>query len=135
MSALTLAQHKLYLHMAVAYMRRLTERRRMYEEECERDARNGHRAHYCIHGTNQWTDYDNICGPCEESLTDQELALAGAYTDMREYMKRLRMFQDFNQVAHTNDVNVRSVIEPLVIWLNEPLEILTTHARPVRNLP
>lgn len=25
----------------------------------------GFRPHYCIHGTNQWTDYDNICGACE----------------------------------------------------------------------
>ncbi len=22
--------------------------------------------HHCEHGTNLWTDYDNICGPCED---------------------------------------------------------------------
>ena len=39
-------------------------------EEWERDAaqsyREGYRPHFCIHGTNLWTDYDNICWGCEE---------------------------------------------------------------------
>lgn len=26
------------------------------------------RPHYCVHGTNQWTDYDNICHYCEDSI-------------------------------------------------------------------
>lgn len=39
-----------------------------YEFECELDRRDGHRPHYCIHGTNQWTDYDNICWQCEEGI-------------------------------------------------------------------
>ncbi len=31
--------------------------------------RQGYRPHYCEHGTNQWVDYDNICGPCEGGVT------------------------------------------------------------------
>ena len=40
-----------------------------YLAACEADRREGHRPHYCEHGTDQWTDYDNICGPCEDGLT------------------------------------------------------------------
>lgn len=39
------------------------------EESARQDRANGYRAHYCVHGTNQWTDYDNICGGCEDGLT------------------------------------------------------------------
>ena len=37
-----------------------------YLADCEDDRRQGYRSHYCEHGTNQWTDYDNICGMCED---------------------------------------------------------------------
>lgn len=50
-----------------------------YEEDCRYDATNGHRSHYCVHGVNQWTDYDNICGQCEEGLTT-----------LKDYMPLLR---------------------------------------------
>ena len=39
-----------------------------YEEDCERDRKEGHRPHYCEHGMNLWTDYDPICGYCEEGM-------------------------------------------------------------------
>lgn len=45
---------------------------RMFEsaaEDAAQDRRDGHRAHYCVHGMNLWTDYDPICGPCEDGLT------------------------------------------------------------------
>lgn len=34
----------------------------------------GYRFPHCIHGTSLWTDYDNICGGCEESLTELQEA-------------------------------------------------------------
>lgn len=37
-----------------------------YADQCAEYAEQGYRPHYCVHGTNQWVDYDNICGPCEE---------------------------------------------------------------------
>lgn len=40
-----------------------------YLDACESWRRDGYRPHYCEHGTNQWTDYDNICGPCEDGLS------------------------------------------------------------------
>lgn len=39
-----------------------------YEDECASYSRQGYRPHYCVHGTNQWTDYDNICGGCEDGI-------------------------------------------------------------------
>lgn len=43
----------------------LDKRVASYTAECEDDAANGYRPHYCYHGTNLWTDYDPICGWCE----------------------------------------------------------------------
>lgn len=40
-----------------------------WEESCEQDRREGHTPHYCEHGTSRWTDYDNICGGCEDGVT------------------------------------------------------------------
>jgi hypothetical protein len=59
--------------LALAVYREMTASYAAYEEACEQDHRNGHRASHCEHGTYQWTDYDNICGPCEDgySLRDK----------------------------------------------------------------
>lgn len=46
------------------------KRARAYAAECEEDYRMGYAPHYCIHGTNLWVDYDNICMGCEEGLTE-----------------------------------------------------------------
>ena len=72
--------HTIVLNLK-ARARRLAEE---YEAECAEDYRQGHRPHYCRHGTNQWTDYDNICGSCEngDSALDvyyEALALAKKY--------------------------------------------------------
>lgn len=40
-----------------------------YLEACESWRKDGYRPHYCEHGTNLWTDYDNICGGCEDGMT------------------------------------------------------------------
>lgn len=79
------------VRLALRHLRRIKARRAAYEEECREWARQGYRPHYCIHGTNQWTDYDNICGPCEESLTDYELALQLGHADYREFRRRLEV--------------------------------------------
>jgi hypothetical protein len=55
----------LALGLAARYERDYAE----YVEACEQDRREGFRPHYCEHGTNCWTDYDNICGPCEDGIT------------------------------------------------------------------
>lgn len=45
---------------------RLFTAQRDYTHDAREAAEQGFRPHYCIHGTNQWTDYDNICQGCED---------------------------------------------------------------------
>lgn len=40
-----------------------------YLAECEQHRAEGHRPKFCEHGTSLWTDYDNICGPCEDGIS------------------------------------------------------------------
>lgn len=58
-----------------------------YQAMCETDREQGHRPRSCEHGTNRWTDYDNICGGCEEGYTndtaDDRLRNALAETERR----------------------------------------------------
>lgn len=74
--------------------------RKMFEEHDEARieyAKQGYRNHYCVHGTNLWTDYDNICGPCEDGYgywdyqNFAELAIQNARSAVRHAEK---MFQD-----------------------------------------
>lgn len=49
----------------------LFAQQRAFEEAQAEAAKDGFRPHYCIHGTNLWTDYDNICGGCEDGTFTQ----------------------------------------------------------------
>lgn len=44
---------------------------------------------YCEHGTSRWTDYDNICGGCEDGYSIYQLALWSAQEKVAEYSKRI----------------------------------------------
>lgn len=78
-----------------------------YLEECAEDAKNGHRAHYCEHGANQWTDYDNICGYCEEGFTmadgvmRREFALKEAHERVSQYRDLLGVLRELNRLRVT----------------------------------
>lgn len=37
-----------------------------YEANCEAYAKDGYRPAHCFHGVNLWTDYDPMCGACED---------------------------------------------------------------------
>lgn len=107
------------IKLALAHLKRLKRRRAEYEEECREWARQGYRPHYCIHGTNQWTGWDNICGPCEDSLTDREIALSLAHNDWHEWMQRMELVQRASK-AHVPD-HIRTA---LVDWSLDALKIL-----------
>ena len=97
--------------------------------------------HYCIHGTNRWTDYDNICGPCEDGYTDRELALDWAHRDVRQWIERFHDVTTLQMSArHRGERLPQMLTNQLWAWANEPLAILDLHhpdnaARPRRNLP
>lgn len=60
------------LRLAVTLAAEAEESYAAYLADCESDRQAGYRAHYCEHGTNLWTDYDNICGPCEDGRTNSD---------------------------------------------------------------
>lgn len=64
-----MATSKAVLSLAIRIARALERDYLDYLEACESYRRDGYRPHYCEHGTNLWTDYDNICGPCEDGLS------------------------------------------------------------------
>lgn len=37
-----------------------------YEADCAEYAKDGYRPAHCFHGVSLWTDYDPMCGPCED---------------------------------------------------------------------
>lgn len=67
---------------------RVQQNQAEYDRECAEWAEKGYRPHYCIHGVDLWTGYDNICGYCEESLTNEELAKA-MYDEYKLAMNRM----------------------------------------------
>lgn len=81
-----------------------------YLADCEDDRAAGYRAHYCEHGTNRWTDYDNICGPCEDGFsmgdpfTRRQYALNEARSRMAEYGKILAAINLLNGLGATVDM-------------------------------
>ncbi|QFG12171.1 Hypothetical Protein OBI_RACECAR_43 [Arthrobacter phage Racecar] len=54
------------LTLALQILNQYRARWAAYEYSCELDRKDGHTPHYCFHGTSRWTDYDNICGQCED---------------------------------------------------------------------
>lgn len=67
------------------------EMRGSYESDCASYSAQGYRAHYCIHGTDLWTDYDNICGGCEAGVTMLNMAVHSAYGLVMEGRRRIEL--------------------------------------------
>ena len=85
---------KTELKIALRALRDIQADRRRWEESCEEDSRNGYRAHYCEHGMNMWTDYDPICGPCEEGWTGPLFDRHRAIERAREYSREFTVILD-----------------------------------------
>lgn len=68
------ADRRMVMEMAIAI---LDLKRKMYQDHEDdvsrwyrhRHINEGHSYPACIHGASNWTDYDNICGPCENGYT------------------------------------------------------------------
>jgi hypothetical protein len=109
---LTARECRLHKDLAHAAWLAVMARRASYAEECAADRANGHRPHYCIHGTNQWVDYDNICGGCEASLSDAEWADQTAHHHLHKVLGTTLMFE---RLQYT-EPHRASVIAP---WIAE----------------
>lgn len=80
----------------------------MLAEQAEADAfdrANGHRPHYCIHGTNQWTDYDNICGGCEDGVTLRQMACERAWRVVLDTRDRMAFAREASRLGAPVDVS------------------------------
>ena len=76
-------------------------------EEC---AKEGYRAPCCIHGTDNWTDYDNICYGCEEENGFSEYSSEDEIRAMAE----AKAIQEHNQKmyrAHSAAITLNMAID------------------------
>lgn len=89
--------------------RELITRQRDYEREVREAAEEGFRPHYCIHGTNLWTDYDPICGPCE----DGQFTQYSTPRQVRSYARLLAEGEEAEKARQTKAVTamIDSIIE------------------------
>lgn len=78
----------------------LFEQQREYEEAQRDAAKEGFRPHYCIHGTNLWTDYDNICGGCE----DGEFTQYSTPTEVRAYARAVAEGEEAREARQAEEV-------------------------------
>lgn len=69
-----------------------------YDQECRDYAEQGYRHHYCIHGTDRWTDYDNICAGCEEGWTWATMARVEIES---QYSRVKQLMTDYTTVAES----------------------------------
>jgi hypothetical protein len=90
----------------------------------------GHTYPSCIHGASRWTDYDNICGPCEDGLSVYQLALYAAHSDWHTWTERNAV------VRHAHEVHAPThIVKELQDWALDAMGVMTRTPRPVRNLP
>lgn len=94
-----------------------------YLAACESDRRDGYRPRECEHGTDQWTDYDKICGGCEEGIT------------MRDGLQRRTraLAEAKRRVAEVDEV-FAWVLRGHVLRLNDPAVTTRAAARMARLL-
>lgn len=91
-----------------------------YEADCAHDREQGHRPHYCIHGTNQWTDYDNICGGCEDGLTVWDMAERAAWDRHHTYLYVLDKMTALMRGEDQRVVRMpQYVVDAYIQWLTE----------------
>lgn len=102
-----------------------------YEEACQADYARGYRARYCEHGTSQWTDYDNICGGCEDGMTmsDPFQRQQRATAEARERFDRAQRLLDVHFELYALNMLRRMDAKPLMRELDRVLNPLAEYMR------
>lgn len=62
-----------------------------YDSDIAAYAEQGYGPHYCIHGTDLWVEYDNICAGCENGVTFANMAAQFAYGQVVEARRRMNV--------------------------------------------
>lgn len=109
-------------------LKKLNATRRMYQgydEDVRQwyrsgEGREGYRYPYCIHGTSLTTDYDNICGGCEDGYTyfdyerDAAEAIGYAKNCFDEYYRRMTIHLQLVQARYPDPF-------PVWVWAKESI--------------
>lgn len=120
---------KTVLKRALQYVAMMKRRWSQYQEEVDIWYRSGegktrgYTFPECFHGASLWTDYDNICGGCEDGfngynpLEFYRWAFNKAMRDYREMRKRSNWFCSAPPELFADEVLYRRIID----WCMEPV--------------
>jgi len=106
---------------ALAAIKEVRAEHAAYLSDMDDLRKEGYGPSHCFHGTDRWTDYDNICGYCEEGLTLQEMALGRAKHRYSEVERKLHAY-----VAASNEFG-HELTKPLVSEVNR---LITRYSSP-----
>lgn len=116
----TLEGHRALLHLKA--MRRAVTGWDAYAAAMYRQ---GYRPERCIHGRYQWTDYDPICGGCEDGvLASYDLhqqALEAGKADAAEFERRIDLVNALTARGHSSPPE--EVLVQLRTWAVEPVRL------------
>lgn len=109
---------KLALQILAGYRLQFAE----YAEFVAESHKAGFSPSHCMHGVNLWTDYDPMCGACEDGLNywDYEtfagMALAEAKKAYQEYQKRIDAVTKLSSLGAPQEV-----VSNLLGWVSDPI--------------
>lgn len=92
----------------------------------------------CIHGSSNWTDYDNICGACEDGYTyfieerereDARLTVEYAYKVKDWRRDRMKEFIESMDDGRKGKGAYQNVVEAMAYWVMEPIQQLSHFIR------
>lgn len=93
-----------------------------YESDAAECAKQGYRPSHCFHGTYLWTDYDPICGPCEDGYSYfdpnayRRIALDEAIRAHEQQQERIDMLVKLMQMGAPVQ------IAELGAWATQPVQ-------------
>ena len=128
--AMTATEKKIALHILKGWRERFED----HAEAGREYAKQGYRNHYCVHGMNQWTDYDNICGMCEDGygywdyLEFMKLSKAEAGRIYNRYEKEMQknseFFSELFMAVHNCDTPVKEAARKLMDEMMEETQAI-----------
>jgi hypothetical protein len=92
-----------------------------YDAECAEYAAQGYRPYSCFHGTSLWSDYDVMCGACEDGygwfdpMLYRQMALSEAKRAYEEFDERLSIYTKASAKHAPMDYG------KMILWVSEPL--------------
>lgn len=92
-----------------------------YDAECAEYAEQGYRPYACFHGTQLWSDYDVICGACEngygwfDPMLYRQMAISEAKQAYNEFDERLSIYTKASVKRAPMDYG------KMITWVSEPL--------------